>query len=153
MDPDHRVITRADCIWKWGNIQIAQFKSLSLHSQNPLYAEQLSNVSARHMKSDQSINTLSCIMLSNLRDPRQTIGSSEQDIHQVEAPVVPHKKFKNTTVVPAMNGDPRDQAKVSVHDRWPLVRGMEGRVGGGAKCNTGYSLHENIMHHHQRYSY
>ena len=57
------------------------------------------------------------------------------------------------TVVPVMNGHPRDQAKVSVHDRWPLVRGTEGRAGGGAKCNTGYSLHDNIMHHHQRYSY
>ena len=59
------------------------------------------------------------------------------------------------TVVPVVNGHPRDQAKVSVHDRWPLVRGTEGQAGGGAKCNTGYSLlvHENIMHHHQRYSY
>ena len=27
------------------------------------------------------------------------------------------------TVVPAMNGHPRDQAKVSVHCRWPLIRG------------------------------
>ena len=25
-----------------------------------------------------------------------------------------------------MNGDPRDQAKVSVHCRWPLIRGMDG---------------------------
>ena len=51
----------------------------------------------------------------------------------------------STTVVPVMNGHPRDQVKVSVHDRWPLVRGTEGRAGGGAKCNTGYSLHENIL--------
>ena len=28
-----------------------------------------------------------------------------------------------TTVVPVMNGHPRDQAKVSVHCRWPLIRG------------------------------
>ena len=28
-----------------------------------------------------------------------------------------------TTVVPVMNGYPRDQAKVSVHCRWPLIRG------------------------------
>ena len=27
------------------------------------------------------------------------------------------------TVVPVMNGHPRDQAKVSLHDRWPGVRG------------------------------
>ena len=28
-----------------------------------------------------------------------------------------------TTVVPVMNGHPRDQAKVSVHCRWALIRG------------------------------
>ena len=28
-----------------------------------------------------------------------------------------------TTVVPVMNGHPRDQAKVSVHCRWPPIRG------------------------------
>ena len=28
-----------------------------------------------------------------------------------------------TTVVLVMNGHPRDQAKVSVHCRWPLIRG------------------------------
>ena len=28
-----------------------------------------------------------------------------------------------STVVPVMNGHPRDQAKVSVHCRWPLIRG------------------------------
>ena len=33
----------------------------------------------------------------------------------------------NVTVVPVMNGHPRDQAKVSVHDRWPLVAGTGGR--------------------------
>ena len=27
------------------------------------------------------------------------------------------------TVAPVMNGHPRDQAKVSVHCRWPLIRG------------------------------
>ena len=32
------------------------------------------------------------------------------------------------TVVPAMNGHPRDQAKVSVHCRWPFIRGMDGHV-------------------------
>ena len=31
------------------------------------------------------------------------------------------------TVVPVMNGHPRDQAKVSVHDRWPLIAGTGGR--------------------------
>ena len=49
-----------------------------------------------------------------------------------------------TTVVPVMNGHPRDQAKVSVHDRRPLVRGTEGRAGGGAKRNTGNSVHDYI---------
>ena len=29
----------------------------------------------------------------------------------------------HNTVVPVMNGHPRDQAKVSVHCRWPLIRG------------------------------
>ena len=29
-----------------------------------------------------------------------------------------------TTVVPVMNGHPRDQTKVSVHCRWPLIRGI-----------------------------
>ena len=32
------------------------------------------------------------------------------------------------TVVPAMNVHPRDQAKVSVHDRWLLIRGAGGQV-------------------------
>ena len=31
--------------------------------------------------------------------------------------------FDLYTVVPVMNGHPRDQAKVSVHCRWPLIRG------------------------------
>ena len=39
------------------------------------------------------------------------------------------------TVVPAMNGHPRDQAKVSVHSRWPLVTGTDGQAG-DAKYNT-----------------
>ena len=41
----------------------------------------------------------------------------------------------DTTVVPVMNGHPRDQAKVSVHCRWPLIRGM-GWQAGDAKYNT-----------------
>ena len=32
------------------------------------------------------------------------------------------------TVVPVMNEHPRDQAKVSVHCRWPLIRGTDGHV-------------------------
>ena len=39
------------------------------------------------------------------------------------------------TVVPVMNGHPRDQAKVSVHCRWPLVTGTD-RQAGDANCNT-----------------
>ena len=38
--------------------------------------------------------------------------------HAMLSPVM-----KLTTVVPVMNGHPRDQAKVSVHCRWPLIRG------------------------------
>ena len=40
-----------------------------------------------------------------------------------------------STVVPVMNGHPRDQAKVSVHCRWPLVTGTDGQAG-DAKYNT-----------------
>ena len=32
------------------------------------------------------------------------------------------------SVVSVMNGHPRDQAKVSVHCRWPLIRGTDGHV-------------------------
>ena len=32
-------------------------------------------------------------------------------------------KLFSSTVVPVMNGHPRDHAKVSVHCRWPLIRG------------------------------
>ena len=39
------------------------------------------------------------------------------------------------TVVPVMNGHLRDQAKVSVHCRWPLVTGTDGQAG-DAKYNT-----------------
>ena len=34
------------------------------------------------------------------------------------------------TVVPVMNGHPRNQAKVSVHCRLPLVTGTDGQAGG-----------------------
>ena len=37
-----------------------------------------------------------------------------------------HSRFQ-TTVVPVMNGHPGDQAKVSVHERWPLIAGTGGR--------------------------
>ena len=39
-----------------------------------------------------------------------------------------------------MNGHPRDQAKVSLHDRWPLVRGTEGLAGGGEPNVIGLHL-------------
>ena len=41
--------------------------------------------------------------------------------------VVDFAKTFGSTVVPVMNGHPRDQAKVSVHDRWPLIAGTGGR--------------------------
>ena len=47
--------------------------------------------------------------------------------------------LKKSTVVPVMNGHPRDQIKVSRHDRWPLVRGTGGQVE-DAKCNTPCSV-------------
>ena len=75
-------------------------------------------------------------------------GHPRDQLHDVKVGM-----YCRCTVVPVMNGHPRGQAKVSAHDRWPLVRGTEGRAGGGAKRNTGYSLHDYIMHHHQRYSY
>ena len=37
-------------------------------------------------------------------------------------------KYLHSTVVPVMNGHPRVQAKVSVHCRWPLIRGTDGHV-------------------------
>ena len=43
------------------------------------------------------------------------------------SPLCPHC-YHAYTVVPVMNGHPRDQAKVSVHCRWPLIRGMDGHV-------------------------
>ena len=36
--------------------------------------------------------------------------------------------YNHTTVVPVMNGHPRDQSKVSVHCRWPLVTGTDGQA-------------------------
>ena len=53
------------------------------------------------------------------------------------------------TVVPVMNGHPRDQAKVSVHCRWPLVTGTDGQAG-DAKYNT--HCNNTYYYHHQRYS-
>ena len=53
-----------------------------------------------------------------------------------------------TTVVPAMGGHPWDQAKVSVHDRWPLIRG----TGWVELPQTHYTVHNSIMQHHQRYT-
>ena len=49
-----------------------------------------------------------------------------------------------TTVVPVMNGHTRDQAKVSVHCRWPLVTGTDGQAGDAkynTPCNTTYYYH------------
>ena len=62
-------------------------------------------------------------------------------------------KFKNLTsceymiqiqyLVPVMNGHSRDQAKVSVYCRWPLVTGTDGQAGDAkynTPCNTYYIL-------------
>ena len=64
----------------------------------------------------------------------------------------------NNTVVPVMNGHPWNQAKVSLHDRWPHVKGT-----GGAP-NVIYPLHDyittgdihteyNVMHCHNYVCY
>ena len=48
------------------------------------------------------------------------------------------------TVVPVMNGHPRDQAKVSVHCRWLLVRGTDGQAVDAkysTPCKTTYYYH------------
>ena len=48
----------------------------------------------------------------------------------------------SSTVVPVMNGHPRDEAKVSVHCRWPLVTGTDGQAGDAkynTPCNTTYT--------------
>ena len=42
--------------------------------------------------------------------------------------IILETRFNNCAVVPTMNGHPRDQAKVSVHGRWPLIRGTGGQV-------------------------
>ena len=36
--------------------------------------------------------------------------------------------YATVGLVPAMNGHPRDQAKMSVHDSWPLIGGTGGQV-------------------------
>ena len=46
---------------------------------------------------------------------------------------------KHNTVVPVMNGHPRDQAILSVHCRLPLVTGTDGQAGDAKyniPCNT-----------------
>ena len=42
--------------------------------------------------------------------------------------MLPTGSILSYTVVPVMNGHPRDQAKVSVHCRCPLTRGTDGHV-------------------------
>ena len=62
-----------------------------------------------------------------------------------------------------MNGHPRDQAKVSLHDRWPLVGGTGGPVGDPKRntpctttlCITTSDFHTeyNVMHCHNYVCY
>ena len=44
-----------------------------------------------------------------------------------------------------MNGHSRDQAKVSVHCRWPLVTGTDGQAGGGAFSQKGTNNGKDIL--------
>ena len=55
-----------------------------------------------------------------------------------------------TSPYSVMNRHPWDHAKVSVHDRWPLVGGTDGLMRVHTKHIT---LHDYIMHRHQRYSH
>ena len=64
--------------------------------------------------------------------------------------MVKYEEQEQNTVVPVMSGHPRDQAKVSVHCRWLLIKGMDGQVG-DAKYNT--PCKTTYYYHHQRYSY
>ena len=90
-------------------------------------------------------NTRSPLLdLVNFRDG--LVGRVEQlhrPNHRVDNLTYPN------TVVPVMNGHPRDHAKVSVHCRWPLVTGTDGQAGDAkynTPCNTTY------YYQHQRYS-
>ena len=58
-------------------------------------------------------------------------------------------KVCTSTVVPVMNGHTQDQAKVSIHCRWPLVTGTDGQAG-DAKYNT--HCNKTYYYHHKRYS-
>ena len=59
-----------------------------------------------------------------------TQNSAMTNVHHTSFPVcmVTLANIYHNTVVPVMNGHPRDQAKVSVHCRWPLIRGTDGHV-------------------------
>ena len=52
----------------------------------------------------------------------------EKDNSLKNTPVLAQRWAVWSSVVPVMNGHPRDQAKVSVHCRWPLIRGTDGHV-------------------------
>ena len=58
-----------------------------------------------------------------------TQNSAMTNVHHTSFPVcmVTLTNISHNTVVPVMNGHPRDQAKVSVHCRWPLIRGTDGK--------------------------
>ena len=82
----------------------------------------------------------------------------------VEVVSVHNKLKKNTfsntrTVVPVMNGTPRDQTKVSVHHRWTLVGGTSGRRQRNTHCTTTFittsDIHTeyNVMHCHNYVCY
>ena len=75
-------------------------------------------------------------MCKNYRHRLKTVSVTANVLSEAANIVINVYQITNT-VVHVMNGHPRDKAKVSVHDRWPLVRGTEGRAGGGAKRNIG----------------
>ena len=55
------------------------------------------------------------------------------------------------TVVPVMNGHAWDQAKVSLHDSWPLVSAMSGLVWSQTHYPT-RDIHTEYMHRHINYA-
>ena len=71
----------------------------------------------RHMRAHERLSEHTRVL------PPLVIGNCKR----LQNLVGPHLT-KWCRVVPVMNGHPRDQAKVYVHCRWPLIRGTDGHV-------------------------
>ena len=101
------------------------------------------------LSSDQKSDLLSCLEAECPSDFDEADAKLIDGAHMVHLfrPDASFESFRDyadrtaipSTVVPVMNGHPRDQAKVSVHCRWPLAKY-------NTNCNSTY------YYHHQRYS-